>query len=112
MKTNCAKFLLLLFLATSSQAAEITITWENPKNSDIVGYFFESVFQSGLTRRDDIGLSNKYKVQVDDNKDYTFFIIPYDRNKIEGKKSNIIRYRLSPKVEPVKMPTPEIKIQK
>ena len=103
--------LALLLSSTFAAAGEITIVWTHAKNSDTVGYFFESRFQSGLSSRIDIGMSTQYKVSVDDDKEYVFFLIPYDRNKYEGKPSNIIKYKFSPKVEEPKILAPEIRIQ-
>lgn len=107
------KSLLLALLLSSAfaVAGEITITWTNPKNSDTVGYFFESIYPSGLSSRIDIGMSSQYKVSVDNDKEYVFFLIPYDRNKNEGKPSNIIKYKFSLKVEEPKIIAPEIRIQ-
>lgn len=103
--------LSLLLSSTFAAAGEITIVWTHAKNSDTVGYFFESRFQSGLSSRIDIGMATQHRVLVDDDKEYVFFLIPYDRNKYEGKPSNIIKYKFSPRVEEPKMLTPEIRIQ-
>ena len=103
--------LALLLSSTFAAAGEITIVWTHAKNSDTVGYFFESRFQSGLSSRIDIGMATQYRVSVDDDKEYVFFLIPYDRNKYEGKPSNIIKYKFSPKVDEPKILAPEIRIQ-
>ena len=54
--------LALLLSSTFAAAGEITIVWTHAKNSDTVGYFFESRFQSGLSSRIDIGMSTQYRV--------------------------------------------------
>ena len=103
--------LALLLSSTFAAAGEITIVWTHAKNSDTVGYFFESRFQSGLSSRIEIGMATQYRVSVDNDKEYIIFAITYDTNKYEGKPSNIIKYKFSPKVEEPKILAPEIRIQ-
>jgi hypothetical protein len=90
---------------------EVTVCWQNLPKSDIVGYFFEIKSESGLSIRRDIGRVDRLTLDVSENKQYIFFIIPYDKNKKEGKPSNIIKYKYEPTIEVPNLPTPTIRIK-